>query len=64
MVPVVRLRCIRGATSDQTHVGVLPGTAIGVLPGLGPLAIIAMLLPITHQIQEPVTALIMLAGTY
>jgi putative tricarboxylic transport membrane protein len=44
--------------------GVLLGTAIGVLPGLGPLATIAMLLPITTQIQEPVTALIMLAGIY
>ncbi|MGR3320989.1 MAG: tripartite tricarboxylate transporter permease [Pseudooceanicola sp.] len=44
--------------------GVLLGTAIGVLPGLGPLATIAMLLPITYQIGEPVNALIMLAGIY
>jgi putative tricarboxylic transport membrane protein len=43
--------------------GVLIGTAIGILPGLGPLATIAMLLPITYPL-EPVTGLIMLAGIY
>src|ERR1700754_1510697 len=43
--------------------GVLLGTLIGVLPGLGPVATIAMLLPITYSL-EPVTALIMLAGIY
>ena len=30
-------------------IGVFLGTAIGVLPGIGPLATIAMLLPITYQ---------------
>ncbi len=45
-------------------VGVLLGTTIGVLPGLGPLATIAMLLPITYQMSDPTTALIMLAGIY
>lgn len=44
-------------------VGVLLGTLIGVLPGLGPLATIAMLLPVTYGL-EPVSALIMLAGIY
>ena len=44
-------------------VGVLLGTLIGVLPGLGPLATIAMLLPITFGLP-PVSALIMLAGIY
>ena len=44
-------------------VGVLLGTLIGVLPGIGPTATIAMLLPITFGFQ-PVTALIMLAGIY
>lgn len=43
--------------------GVLVGTAIGVLPGLGPLATIAMLLPLTYTL-EPTSALIMLAGIY
>src|SRR5687768_16401498 len=44
-------------------VGVLLGTLVGVLPGIGPTATIAMLLPITLTLQ-PVTALIMLAGIY
>ncbi len=44
-------------------VGVFLGTAIGVLPGLGPVATIAMLLPVTFGL-EPVTALIMLAGIF
>ena len=44
-------------------IGVLLGTAVGVLPGLGPVATIAMLLPITFGLP-PVSALIMLAGIY
>lgn len=44
-------------------VGVMVGTAIGVLPGLGPLATISMLLPLTYNL-DPVSALIMLAGIY
>ena len=44
-------------------IGVLVGTLIGVLPGIGPLATIAMLLPITFNLG-PVAALIMLAGIY
>ena len=44
-------------------VGVLLGTLIGVLPGIGPVATIAMLLPITYALP-PVSALIMLAGIY
>jgi TctA family transporter len=44
-------------------VGALVGTLIGVLPGIGPLATIALLLPLTYHL-EPVTALIMLAGIY
>jgi putative tricarboxylic transport membrane protein len=44
-------------------VGVFLGTAIGVLPGLGPTATIAMLLPVTF-VLPPVSALIMLAGIY
>jgi putative tricarboxylic transport membrane protein len=43
--------------------GVLVGTLVGVLPGIGPLASIAMLLPITFGLP-PVGALIMLAGIY
>ncbi|MFM1826659.1 MAG: hypothetical protein RLY67_40 [Pseudomonadota bacterium] len=44
--------------------GVLLGTLIGVLPGIGPLATIAILLPITYKMGDPSTALIMLAGIY
>ncbi|TXF11282.1 tripartite tricarboxylate transporter permease [Pelomicrobium methylotrophicum] len=44
-------------------IGVLLGTVIGVLPGLGPVATIAMLLPLTFTLP-PVSALIMLAGIY
>ncbi len=44
-------------------VGVLIGTLIGVLPGLGPTATLAILLPITYQLQAD-AALIMLAGIY
>ncbi|MGO4174494.1 tripartite tricarboxylate transporter permease [Bosea sp. TAF32] len=44
-------------------VGVLIGTLIGVLPGIGPVATMAMLLPITFYLT-PTAALIMLAGIY
>ncbi len=43
--------------------GCLVGTLIGVLPGVGPIATIAMLLPITFGF-DPTGALIMLAGIY
>jgi putative tricarboxylic transport membrane protein len=43
--------------------GALAGTAIGVLPGLGPVAGVAMILPITYSLG-PVTGLIMMAGIY
>jgi putative tricarboxylic transport membrane protein len=44
-------------------VGVVLGTVIGVLPGLGPPATIAMLLPLTFKL-DPTGAMIMLAGIY
>lgn len=44
-------------------IGVLLGTLVGVLPGIGPTGAIAILLPITFTF-EPVTAIIMLAGIY
>jgi TctA family transporter len=43
--------------------GVALGTLVGVLPGIGPVATIAMLLPVTFHLS-PVSALIMLAGIY
>jgi len=44
-------------------VGVMVGTLIGVLPGIGPIATIAMLMPLTFKV-DPTGALIMLAGIY
>src|SRR5919199_412823 len=44
-------------------IGCLVGTLIGVLPGVGPVATIAMLLPVTFGV-DPIGALIMLAGIY
>src|ERR671916_289397 len=44
-------------------IGVLLGTTVGVLPGIGPTGTIGLLLPITFNF-EPITSLIMLAGIY
>ena len=44
-------------------IGVLVGTLVGVLPGVGPIATIAMLMPLTLKV-DPTGALIMLAGIY
>ena len=44
-------------------IGCMVGTLIGVLPGVGPIATIAMLMPLTLKV-EPTGALIMLAGIY
>jgi TctA family transporter len=44
-------------------IGCLLGTVVGVLPGIGPVATVAMLLPFTFQLG-PAPALIMLAGIY
>jgi putative tricarboxylic transport membrane protein len=46
-----------------SFIGVFLGTVIGVLPGIGPVATIAMLLPATYALP-PVSALIMIAGIY
>lgn len=45
-------------------VGCLIGTFIGMLPGLGPISIIAIMIPVALQLGSPATALIMLAGVY
>jgi TctA family transporter len=44
-------------------IGVLLGTAVGVLPGIGPMATIAMLIPLTFSLP-PEASIIMLAGIY
>ncbi|MEM9973931.1 MAG: tripartite tricarboxylate transporter permease, partial [Pseudomonadota bacterium] len=43
--------------------GALVGTATGVLPGIGPAATLALLLPLTYTL-DPAGALIMLAAIY
>ena len=43
--------------------GVFLGTFIGVLPGIGPLAAISLLLPITYYL-DPTSSIVMLAGVY
>ena len=54
MIPGNLLACL---------IGVIIGTVIGVLPGIGPVGAMALLLPATFG-QNPVTAMIMLAGIY
>ena len=44
-------------------VGVVLGTAVGVLPGIGPALTVALLLPVTFRL-DPTGALIMFAGIY
>ena len=45
-------------------IGCLLGTFIGMLPGLGPMSIIAIMIPVAIKIGDPSAALIMLAGVY
>ena len=45
-------------------IGAVLGTAVGVLPGLGPAATISLLLPITSALGSPLTSIIMMAGIY
>ncbi|MEM8686783.1 MAG: tripartite tricarboxylate transporter permease [Pseudomonadota bacterium] len=44
--------------------GCLLGTFIGMLPGLGPMSIIAIMIPVAIKIGDPSAALILLAGVY
>ena len=44
--------------------GCLVGTFIGMLPGLGPMSIIAIMIPVAISIGDPPAALILLAGVY
>src|SRR6266542_114608 len=45
-------------------IGVTIGTLIGVLPGIGPALTIALLLPVTFNLDDPIGAFIMFAGIY
>ena len=51
------------ANLGYCFLGVLIGTLVGVLPGLGPVATLALLLPLTYAL-DPAAAVIMLAGIY
>lgn len=51
------------ANVGYCFMGVLIGTLVGVLPGLGPVATLALLLPLTYAL-DPTAAVIMLAGIY
>ena len=44
--------------------GCLIGTFIGMLPGLGPMSIIAIMIPVAISLGDPTAALILLAGVY
>jgi putative tricarboxylic transport membrane protein len=44
--------------------GCLIGTIIGMLPGLGPMSIIAIMIPVAISIGDPTSALILLSGVY
>lgn len=44
--------------------GCLIGTLIGMLPGLGPMSIIAIMIPVAVKIGDPSSALILLSGVY
>src|SRR3989475_10865464 len=54
---------LRAANLLWCLVGVVLGTVVGIMPGLGPPATIAMLLPLTF-LMNPAGAMIMLAGIY
>jgi putative tricarboxylic transport membrane protein len=45
-------------------IGVTLGTFVGVLPGIGPALTIALLLPVTYNMDDPIGAFIMFAGIY
>jgi putative tricarboxylic transport membrane protein len=55
--------CLHPINLWYTFVGVFLGTIIGVLPGIGPSATIALLIPVTFG-MDPTSALIMMAGVY
>ncbi len=54
---------LQGQNLLACFIGVLIGTVVGVLPGIGPIGAMALLLPVTYA-MTPAGALIMLAGIY
>src|SRR5919206_2095422 len=55
--------CLQPINLWYTFIGVFLGTIVGVLPGIGPSASIALLIPVTFG-MNPTSALIMMAGIY
>src|SRR5215204_2893869 len=55
--------CLQPINLWYTFIGVFMGTVIGVLPGIGPAAGIALLIPVTYG-MNPTSALIMMCGIY
>src|ERR671912_1472956 len=55
--------CLQPINLWYTFIGVFMGTIIGVLPGIGPSAGMALLIPVTFG-MNPTSALIMMAGIY
>jgi len=55
---------LSGTNLFFAFLGCLLGTAVGVLPGLGPSATISLLLPIVYAMNSPATSIILLAGIF
>ena len=55
--------CLQPINLWYTFVGCFLGTIIGVLPGIGPSATIALLIPMTYG-MNPTSALIMMCGIF
>lgn len=55
---------LSGANLLFAFLGALLGTAVGVLPGLGPSATISLLLPVVYAMGNPATSIIFLAGIF
>ena len=56
--------CFQPVNLLHCFIGVVLGTIVGVLPGLGPVASISLLLPFTFKVSSPTSAIIMMAGIY
>ena len=56
--------CLQPVNLLHCLIGVVLGTVVGVLPGLGPVASISLLLPVTFKVSSPTSAIIMMAGIY
>ena len=55
--------CLQPINLWYTFLGCFLGTIIGVLPGIGPTATIALLIPVTYG-MNPTSALIMMCGIF